>query len=187
VVRLGGRGVAISGKSPHFWTEKYPRRTFRPRSGRISRKSTRPQARSRTRFLSTLRGGSGGTTRSWDARPPDRARAGPRLATGSGWPPKPGRDSPGRVRHPSIQGLRWDGRRFLRYGQATRTASHISDGGLVLRGQPVYGRDSLLYGRDVGVIKSSESLLVPVVNEVARRGQSLFAQWRQVDQRLATI
>jgi hypothetical protein len=61
VARLGDPGMASSGKSPHFWTEKYPGRTFRSRSRRISRKSTRrPQARSRTPSLSTLRGGSGG-------------------------------------------------------------------------------------------------------------------------------
>ncbi len=42
---VGRPGVAISGRSPHFWTEKYPGRTLRSKSCRICRKSTRPQAR----------------------------------------------------------------------------------------------------------------------------------------------
>jgi hypothetical protein len=63
----------------------------------------------------------GRTPSSVDAQPPARARAGPGLATGSGWPPNPGRDWPGRVRHPLAPELRWDGRRFPAHGLTTRT------------------------------------------------------------------
>ena len=70
VQALAGRGpverpgVAISGRSPHFWTEKYPGRTLRSKSCRISRKSTRPQARSRTAFYTVSRR-VGQTTQAW--------------------------------------------------------------------------------------------------------------------------
>ena len=117
---VGRPGVAISGRSPHFWTEKYPGRTLRSKSCRISRKSTRPQARSRTRFLYKLRGGSGGPHEAWT---PSRLIGlvlvhASRLVQVAA---KPWTGFPGRVRHPLVQELRWDGRRLLPYGQATRT------------------------------------------------------------------
>ena len=121
VVRLGWPGVVISGRSPHFWTEKYPGRTLRSKSCRISRKSTAPQAREPDALSIQACGGSGGprelgrpavgSASAWST-PRDEFR----------WPPNPGRDSPGRVRQRcQVQELRWDGRRLLPYGQATRT------------------------------------------------------------------